>query len=249
MTDGRERFTSPTTLRLATPRAIQQVLAIVGISWLAEPASGRDEISRLPVSKGLYAWVVSQDGMDPMDCGGIYAGIGDGEGGLRGRLLREHQDATATAYHGHGIAVRRTGAMVVAGTVEWVSEPELDWLDRKAEGLRAWSWQPRDWNEAWDVTIERRLTERLDPIVPVSEAIAIRASVYLGDVGFPVNSKMAGAWGAAYGTKDKGWEDGAAWAAVTHLLGSAESIPGEEDETDSEAPVVVDGPRSPPREG
>ena len=166
-----------------------------------------------------------------MTAGGLYAGIGHGSNGLRRRVLGEYDDASRTAYHGHGIAVQRTKATVVAGEVEWVSDPGpvLGWLDRHADGLKEWNWKPDRWDDEWDVVIRRRLSDRLDAIVPTAEAIAIRAAVYLGDVGFPVNSKMAGAWGFSYGSNDKGWEDGAAWAAVTHLVGAAESLPGEEE--------------------
>ena len=218
-----------TTLSLATPVAIRDVLSLLGISWIPVAVRDRPEASHLPTDPGLYIWVVPRADQEPLTAGGIYAGIGDGAQGLRGRLLTEFDHAEGVAFHGHGIAVRRTGAVAVAGALAWLPNADLTWIDRGNDELHAWSWRPLRWQEDWDVTIRRRLSDRHDSVVRVAENVAIRAAVYLGDVGFPVNSRMAGAWGSSYGSNDKGWEDGAAWAAVTHLIGATQSLPGGED--------------------
>src|SRR5262249_38269881 len=146
------RFTHQTTLRLATPRAISEVFALLGIRWEPRAVSTRDEILELPATSGLYIWVKAAVGEDPMTAGGLYAGIGQGFNGLRRRVLGEYEDASRTAYHGHGIAVQRTKATVVAGEVEWVSDagPALAWLDRHADGLKEWNWKPNRWDDEWD---------------------------------------------------------------------------------------------------
>jgi hypothetical protein len=161
-----------------------------------------------------------------------------GEGGLRGRLQTEHDLVTnrdgssKLTFQGHGIAVQRTGATVVAGPVSWSADPDLSWIrkDDDLTGLGAWSWNPRDWEAPWDKTIERRLSSPEVDRVVTAEKVAIRAAVYLGDVGFAVNSKLAGAWGAQYGPNDKGWGDGAAWAAVRKLVGQAAGLPDAQDD-------------------
>jgi hypothetical protein len=241
VTTRRESLTCETTLRLATPAAIQNVLSILGIGWEPSVVGNRNQIMALTNEPGLYIWVVSQNGVPPLDAGGIYCGIGAGEeGGLRGRLLTEHdlvakRDGTSKpAFHGHGIAAQRTDAIVVAGVVGWAAVPDLSWIrkDDNRTGLGAWWWNPHDWVAQWDDTIRRRLSSRQDEAVAIAEKIAIRAAVYLGDVGFAVNSKLAGAWGATYGPNDKGWEDGAAWAAVTKLVGQAAGLPDPQDDPD-----------------
>jgi hypothetical protein len=233
-------------LRLATPAAIRSVLSILGIGWEPAVVGDRSQILSVTNEPGLYVWVVPQIGVPPMDAGGIYCGMGAGEeGGLRGRLLTEHdlvtkRDGTSKpAFHGHGIAVKRTGAIVIAGAVGWAADPDLSWIrkDDDPAGLGAWSWNPRYWVAQWDETIRRKLSSREDDAVVIAEKIAIRAAVYLGDVGFAVNSKLAGAWGATYGPNDKGWEDGAAWTAVTKLVGQAAGLPDPQD--DPEFPRAI----------
>lgn len=207
-----------TALKLPTPNGVYQVLGLVGLSWTPQIIHGTADLAKLTSDPGLYIWVAGEGAkQDAMRAGGLYVGIGVGKEGLLGRVKTEMGLTDLDAWHGHGLAMARTRAAVVAGPVTWQPEPRLDWLDRTRPELRSWATGPAAWSEPWDEVLRRWLRSRTSEAAKAAEAIAIRAGIYLGDVGFPVNSSRAGAWEVTYGKPDKGREDAAAWAAVKHL--------------------------------
>lgn len=214
-------FTAATTLNLPTPFAIRQVLGLLGLSWEAQVLDGEQDLHKLPAGPGMYVWVVgAKVARDPMRAGGLYVGIGRSrDGGLSGRLRRELAEVDPEAWTGFGLAMDRNQAAITAGPVTWSPLPKLGWLNREAPELAAWAAGPRGWPGDWDKALRGWLTgdERPEP-TQTAEAIAIRAGIYLGGVGFAVNSLHAGAWEVDYSRPDKGREDAAAWVAVKHLL-------------------------------
>ncbi|MEU5931062.1 hypothetical protein [Micromonospora sp. NPDC047187] len=173
-------LTSLVTLRLATPTALRNGLALLGLRWSAQS----DDHDEAGTEVGLYCWVAAgfgQELVNPMQGAALYIGIGTGLRGWRGRLRKERSWIGEDSDHGHGMAMHRTGAKVVGGPVTYSPLP-VDWL-------------PHAGVEEGDRAIHRLVSDAAStqPVV-LAEAIAIRLAIHLGDTGAPVNSAGAGAW-------------------------------------------------------
>lgn len=174
--DRRNALTALTTLRLATPAAISACLATLGFIWNPHPL---DE-SELTTEHGLYNWVDGPAGNhpDPRHRGVLYTGVGESAKGVLDRLKYELRWADHTAEHAHGMAMFRRKAVPLVSTVRY--EPaDLSWLEDisgQPAAIRSWLDQPTP--------------------TPVAKAeqLAIRLSIFIGDVGAPVQSTFAGAW-------------------------------------------------------
>jgi hypothetical protein len=199
-------FTAPITLELITPRGVIAGLEVLGVFWKPVPL----DQSSLQFDAGLYAWV---DGVgarsetgdlelasDLLDRPILYKGIGEGELGVGGRLVKELGWIRPDAEHGHGRAMSTRNASAVVGPLE-PAENDLAWLPdvvtTYGEAII------RQWLE------ESRETPK--QLIRTAEKIAIRLGIHMGDTGAPVQSQHAGAWGT------DAPHDWAAFAAARYL--------------------------------
>lgn len=212
-----DEYVAETSLRLPNPHGVSEVLWLLGMNW-APNAFDKGDVGDDFAGPGLYMWVVGpQVQADPMRSGGLYVGVGNRmKGGVGERLRNEWSWVDKEAWHAHGRAMAHTNAVVLAGPVSWRDDVDLSWLDVSTPALAEWAYPPRRWGRPWGEVLRAWLASHPAPEA-TAEAIAIRAGIYLGDVGFPVNSKMASAWNVDYGGPERGREDGAAWAAVKVL--------------------------------
>ncbi|WP_277958854.1 hypothetical protein [Frigoribacterium faeni] len=167
---------SETTLRLITPLTLQAGLRLIGVAWNVSD-------KEVAGSAGLYCWVHGARDGDPLRSGVLYIGIADGKGGLKARTTDE--ESWRGGDHAHGIALERTHAAVVAGSVKTDVDVDVDlgWVDDLISDGRL-SPTARPFVDEWRE--ERALKE--------VEEVAIRLAIHLGDTGAPVNSFHAGAW-------------------------------------------------------
>jgi hypothetical protein len=165
---------SETMLRLITPLTLQAGLRLIGVTWHVRDKEVAD-------GAGLYCWVHGARGGDPLRSGVLYIGIAEGVGGLKARTTNE--ESWRGGDHAHGIALERTHAVVVTGSVKTSVDVDLGWVDDLIAEDRL-SPTARPFVDEWRV--ERTYKE--------VEEVAIRLAIHLGDTGAPVNSFHAGAW-------------------------------------------------------
>lgn len=165
---------SETTLRLMTPLTLQAGLRLIGVAWNVS-------VKEVAGSAGLYCWVHGAREGDPLRSGVLYIGIAEGEGGLKARTTNE--ESWRGGDHAHGIALERTHATVVTGSVKTAVAVELGWVDDLISDGRL-SPKARPFVDEWR---EERAYKEV-------EEVAIRLAIHLGDTGAPVNSFHAGAW-------------------------------------------------------
>jgi hypothetical protein len=165
---------SETTLRLITPLTLQAGLRLIGVVWNVSDKEVAD-------GAGLYCWVHGAREGDPLRSGVLYIGIAEGKGGLKTRTTDE--ESWRGGDHAHGIALERTHAKVVTGSVDTAPDVDLEWVDDLISDGRL-SPEARAHMNAWR---KKRPTKEV-------EEVAIRLAIHLGDTGAPVNSFHAGAW-------------------------------------------------------
>lgn len=208
-------------LRLATVSALINGLDMLGFRWTPQPIDNVADLAPYSLLRqpGLYAWTgrgIDQPETDGWrQAGVLYVGIGDGSGGVHGRVSDEIGWSSAEAEHFHGRATALLGAAPVGGPVHRVAV-SLDWLSDwipksgRCDHDRLRSTEPLATTTKW-------LESTATPL-RAAESIAIRLAGHLGHVAPPLNSRHTSAW-ADYSPAD--------WAAtaVTKRLAREDRLP------------------------
>lgn len=184
-------MTTKLNLNLTSAGDIRRALEFVGVNWDPTPVSGTQ-----PVADGgiLYTWGVGGESIN--DFAVLYIGK-DVRNGERINNEITWSDEAQNNYHGHALAVRRTGMRVIAARPELLPQPALDLKSAAALSYVAEKQLAGSTDHA---SCTRALKALSTQGIRAFENFAIRLSIHLGDVGAPINAASKSAWALSSST-------------------------------------------------
>lgn len=211
-TYGRGGAIATTQLRLLTPSGLRECLRVVGIQW--DPL---EHAATTSSKDWLYTWVSGRDeNPGPLDQRGIlYIGIDESEDGRR--VASETQWAR-DPHVGHSTMVWRQHARALGGPVTLIAPDREALRAAAARGVAEGFTVDEAMNDVHRCL--RRLQEDHSQgrLLRAAECLAIRASVFAGDTGTPVNSAHKGAFDTKSGSRIADYNELAGWLEfhITH---------------------------------